>query len=496
MTAALTPDTYEAELERAVADTYAEPLAFVMMAWPWGEPGTPLARFKGPDANQTKFLRDLGKDIRERRFDGYTPVAPIRKSIASAHGTGKTALGAMLAWFILSTRPDSIGTVTAGTYQQLEERTWAEIMSWGRMCKTAHWFDIQASGIFAKDPKRCEKWKVTPKTATEARAQTFAGQHAVTSTSWFLFDEASLIPEGVWTVAEGGLTDGEPMHFAWGQMERSAGEFYDVCFGEASQKNWDARVFDGWNSAFTNKTTLAEWREKYGEDSDWYRVRVLGLPPRASELQFIGQDLIDGARRRDHIALPDEPLVWGYDAANGGLAKHCLWPRRGLDAKSIPPIFLPGDTPRDAVVAKIIELMSDQRPGRRAAALFGDQAFGAVILQRVRDFGYTNVFEVNFGDTSFDKHYLNRRSEMWGHMKEWMRLGAIPDDHKIYQPFMDPGFHHRNGKLVLESKADMAARRVKSPDGPDALCLSFAQPVAPVMQPSRTAPEIAYSPWA
>lgn len=477
-----------------------DPLGFVKMAWPWGVEGGPLATFSGPDDNQTKFLEDLGRHAKERAFNGSTPVAPIRMSISSAHGTGKSSLGAMIGWWILCTRPMSIGTVTAGTYQQLEERTWADMMHWGRMCivqlgPEGPQFDIQASGIFHADPTKSEKWKVTPKTAIDARAQTFAGQHAATSTSWFLFDEASEVPEGVWTVAYGGLTDGESMFFAYGQMLRNAGEFYNVCFGDAATR-WDTRVFDGRSSAFTNKILMAEWAEEWGEDSDRYRVRVLGLPPRASELQFIGQGLIDGARRRDHVPLDDEPLVWGYDAANGGLAKHVFWPRRGLDGKSLAPIYLPGDTHRDAVVAKAAELLDDQRPGRKAAAMFGDQAFGAVILQRLKALGHSNVFEVNFGDSSPDKHQLNMRAFMWFRMKEWLGMGSIPDDHKIYQSFMDPGFHHRNGKLVLESKEEMAKRRVKSPDGPDALALTFAQNVPRVtIRPKAPPPPSKPSPY-
>lgn len=456
-----------------------DPLGFVMAAWPWGQKGTILEYSSGPDDNQRKFLEDYGALLRQRNFDGHTPCPAIKMSISSCHGSGKSTLGAMIAWFILTTKPYSIGTVTAGTFQQLEDRTWADIMSWGRSCATSGDFDIQANGVYHKDPVKADKWKVTPKTAIEARAQTFAGQHAATSSSWFMFDEASEVPESVWKVCYGGMTDGLPQMFVWGQMLRNSGEFFNVCFGEAAQR-WNTRVFDGRTSAFTNKETIEEWRQEYGEDDDYFRVRVLGIPPRASELQFIGQDVIDGARKRDHRALDDEPLVWGYDAANGGQARHCFWARRGLDAKSIPPIFLPGSTERDAVVAKAVELMSDTRDGRRAAAMFGDQAFGSVILQRIRQLGFTNVFEVNFGAPAGDGKCLNVRSLIWSRLKEFLRLGAIPDDHKVYQGFMDPGFHHRSGKLVLESKSDMAKRRVKSPDGPDALATTFFQTVAPV----------------
>lgn len=452
-----------------------EPLGFVKSEWPWGVVGGPLEHSTGPDALQERFLIDLGEHVRDNNFDGHTPVPPVMMSVSSANGTGKSSLGAMLAWWIMRTRPMSIGTVTAGNYQQLEERTWADIMHWGRIAKGGGDFDIQKSGIYHKQHR--EKWKCNPKTAKAENAQSFAGQHARTSTSWMLFDESSEVPDPNWQAAYSCMTDGEPLFFAWGQMLKSYGEFYKVTFGESAQR-WDTRVWDGNDSAFTNKQTIEDWKNDWGEESDYYRVHVLGLPPRASALQFIGQELVDEARKREHRPLMDEPLVVGYDAANGGLARHAIVFRRGLDAKTIPPIMLPGDTPRDAVVAKLAEIMSDRTPQRKVTALFGDQAFGAVILERLRNSGYTNCFEINFGDTSFDKHFLNMRSQMWGGMKEWLRLGAIPDDEKLAQQFFGPGFHDRNGKLVLESKADMAKRKVKSPDYPDGLALTFARPVA------------------
>ena len=48
-------------------------------------------------------------------------------------------------------------------------------------------------------------------TCKEENAQSFAGQHARTSTSWYLFDEASEVPPKIWQTAYEGLTDGEPM---------------------------------------------------------------------------------------------------------------------------------------------------------------------------------------------------------------------------------------------------------------------------------------------
>ena len=84
--------------------------------------------------------------MQERAFDGHTPVSPIRRAVASGHGIGKSALTAWIVLWLMSTRPDSRGTVTANTYLQLETKTWAAIQKWLKLCLTAHWF-VCMSGV-------------------------------------------------------------------------------------------------------------------------------------------------------------------------------------------------------------------------------------------------------------------------------------------------------------------------------------------------------------
>jgi hypothetical protein len=489
------------DLAREVAKFREDPLGFVLYCYPWGQ--GELADSPGPDANQREFLEALGKEVRERAFDGQHAVMPIRMAESSGHGTGKSALGAWIANWIMSTRPWSIGTVTAGTATQLEERTWSALHKWTRLCITAGWWEQQSTGIYVKKElcqahQSPQNWKVVAQTCKEENAQSFAGQHAATSTSWYLFDEASAVPDGIYEVAYGGLTDGEPMMFVWGQPERNTGEFHKICFGSLAAR-WNHRRVDSRTSRFTNKELIAEWERDYGEDSDWFRVRVLGLPPTADELQYIDFASIQAARRRPVEVLRDEPLVAGFDVSGGGAAWNVIRFRRGLDARTYPPIRITGEQGRDraVLIAKAAEVLRHGVNGQPVAAMFVDSAFGAAIVERLLTMGYRNVHEINFGGNSPDFRCANYRAFMWRQMKDWLAKGAVPDDERFAQQLGSPGYHiNRSNKLVIEAKQEMQKRGLASPDDADALALTFARAVAPVAPQRPRWPIVHLSPWS
>src|SRR5713226_3620817 len=141
---------------------------------------------------------------------------------------------------------------------------------------------------------------------------------------------------------------------------------------------------------FTNKELIAEWERDYGEDSDWFRVRVLGLPPMADELQFIDFARIQAARKRPLEVLRDEPLVAGFDVSGGGAAWNVIRFRRGLDARSFPPIRITGEAGRErsVLIGRAAEVLRAGIDGTPVAALFVDSAFGAAIVERLHVLGF------------------------------------------------------------------------------------------------------------
>ena len=450
-----------------------------MYAYPWGEKSTTLANHAGPDKWQVECLREIGELVAARGFNGTAPVSPIREAIASGHGIGKSTLVAWIVNWIMSTRPLSQGTVTANTFVQLQTKTWASIQKWTKLCVTSHWWKIGADRISHK--QKPESWFCSAQTCREENSEAFAGQHAADSTSYYIFDEASNVPDKIFEVAEGGLTDGEPMFFAFGNPTRKDGKFYRVCFG-SERSSWKSRSIDSRDAKFTNKELIAEWVQIYGEDSDFVRVRVRGLAPSASDLQYIDSNRVYEAQRRVVSAFPDDPLILGCDLARGGADSCSFRFRRGLDARSIKPIKLNGEETRNPMVtaAKIADILDSPWNGEKITACFVDDTGGFGIADRLKQLGYKKVHGIQFGWNSPDVHFANMRAYMWAQMKEWLMRGSIDSSSALETDLTGPGFKHNSrDQLLLEAKEDMKKRGLDSPDDGDSLALTFAQKVAP-----------------
>jgi hypothetical protein len=476
----------ESVLLDAMRDCYDDPSRFVRFAFNWGSGD--LDGFDGPDTWQAEFLDQVGGMVEERAFDGVHAVESIRLAVASGHGIGKSTITAWLILWIMSTRPHCKGVVTANTSAQLETKTWAELAKWHKRCATSHWFRLTTGKMSMRIAHvgHPETWRCDALTCREENSEAFAGLHAANSTPFYIFDEASAIPDAIWDVAEGGMTDGEPMWFAFGNPTRNTGRFRE-CFGRYRHR-WATRQIDSRTARMTNKAELTRWVDDYGEDSDFVRVRVRGVFPRAGSMQFIASDVVETAadpQRDVHVELTD-PVVFGVDVARFGDDSTVIAIRRGRDARSIPWVVLRGvDTM--TVAATIVDLAEKLRPD----AIFVDGGgVGGGVVDRLRYLAQP-VHEVQFGGKSDRAQltqdgrivYANKRAEMWGTMRDWLPGAIIPNAPELVSdlPAVEYGYVFKDGRdaIQLERKEDMKKRGLASPDHADALALTFAYPVAP-----------------
>lgn len=481
----------DAMLAEDMGRFYDDPLGFVMYAFPWGKiPALSLVKLPekyrdsfdmeyGPDQWACELLEHIGEKIRENRFDLTHAVPPVRTAVASGHGIGKSAVVAWIVHFIMSTRPNAKGVITANTSEQLSTKTWAEIAKWHRLSITGHWFDITTGkgAMRMRHKDYPESWMCVAQTCREENSEAFAGLHAADSTPFYIFDEASAIPEKIWEVSEGGMTDGEPMWFVFGNPTRNSGSFHS-CFNRQRHR-WHTMQVDSRSVQITNKKQLQQWVEDYGEDSDFVRVRVRGVFPNASSLQFIPSEIATGAAVREMVQDAHiKTAIVGVDVARFGDDQSVIVTRIGRDARSIPALKFRGvDTMQ--LASHVVWHIQMLEKLYRVVVFVDGGGVGGGVIDRLRQLN-VEVIEVNFGwKAGDDRKYANKRAEMWGNMREWLAVGCIENSQELITDLhaVEYGYNVRN-QLLLESKEDMKKRGLASPDSADALALTFAFPVA------------------
>jgi len=475
-------DSMEARLADECSRYYADPYGWVMWAFDWDY--GPLKGFQGPDDWQRDYLQSLGEQVKERGFNGVDPVDPILDATASGHGIGKSAITSWIILWIMSTRPFAKGVVTANTSEQLKTKTWGELGKWRARCIVGHWFEYTSGrgSMSLYHPQHAEVWRVDAQTCREENSESFAGLHSASSTPFYIFDEASAVPDTIWEVAQGGLTDGEPMFLAFGNPTRNTGAFRE-CFNRNAHR-WQHRNIDSRTAKMTNKRLIQQWASDWGEDSDFFRVRVLGQFPKAGDMQFMPSDVVAAAQKRGiGRYLPDEPLVCGIDVARGGADNSMISFRRGKDARSIKTYRITGEQSRNSMklVSKLVMLLDRHKPD---ASFLDETGLGGPILDRLVQLGYP-VTGVHFGGKADDdKLYANKTAEMGARLRQWaLDGGSLPDHPDLeYELTCRDYWHDDKDRLKLESKPDLKKRLGCSPDWADSLYLTFASAVPLRMQ--------------
>lgn len=465
-------DELEDELAEIAASCADDPLAFAEVAYPWDE-----GELKGKHGPR-EWQREALGDIRDH-LNSPNRYQPLLLARASGHGIGKSAFISMVTDWACSTHVDSRIVITANTETQLRTKTWPEISKWRRLSLFSHWFKTTATSISSLDPKHTASWRADAVPWSDTNTEAFAGLHNEGKLILLIFDEASNISDKVWEVAEGALTD-ENTIIIWivfGNPTRNTGRFRE-CFRKFkhrwNHKQIDARAVEG-----TNKVQHQKWIDDWGEDSDFVRVRVRGMFPRASALQLIPTDWVASAMKRQAAYHMKDALVIGIDIARGGEDNNVVWFRRGMDAKSIKPVVIPGSETRDTTkfVTKVCTLVMEHKPD----GVFVDSTgVGGPVADSLRKLlPGVPIIDVNFASAAPKEKYTNMRTYMWWEMREAIRAGlALDFDPAMEEELTSPEYYHDSkDRIALEKKDDIKKRLGMSPDRADALALTFAMPM-------------------
>lgn len=462
-------ESAQQELIDDIASFTHDPHGYVLYAFPWGEEGTELHDSPGPRVWQGNAFDEVGDHLK----NPATRHQPLLICRASGHGIGKSAFISMLVKWGMDTCEDCKVVVTANTENQLRTKTWPEIAKWQRLSITNDWFNCTATAIYANDPAHAKSWRADAVPWSENNTEAFAGLHNKGKRIILIFDEASNIADLVWEVAEGALTDEgtEIIWVAFGNPTRNMGRFRE-CFRKYRHR-WKGKQIDSRTVEGTNKEQIAKWEQDNGEDSDFFKVRVRGIFPDASETQFIPTGLTDEAQARvvTERDVAHAPTIIGVDPAYSGADDAVIYMRKGLHAKLL---WRGSKTTDDLIMAKRI---ADYEDEHQADAVHIDFGYGTGIHSIGTGWGRSWTL-VPFSGASSDPQMLNKRGEMYNSAKTWLKLGGALDERETAEDLSAAEYKVRvDGRIVLEEKGDIKKRLGRSPGCGDAFVLTFAYPV-------------------
>lgn len=432
-----------------------------------------------PDDWQGMVLRDFGR--------GERSIA-----IRSAHGPGKTCVVGWMVWAMLMTRYPQKTIATAPTKGQLFDGLFTEVLAWGDKLPP------QLRDLYLmKGGNRIELISAPANsffTARTARPETPEALQGIHSEHVLLIgDEASGIPEKIFEAGAGSMSGEHATTVLLGNPIRSTGLFFDVFNKQLSGwKRYHVRAAsvdwpDGIPSTRVRPKFVAEMAERYGEESNAFRTRVLGEFPKGDDDTVISFELVESARNREMEIAPQLPFVWGIDVARFGSARNAVAARNRRTLMTIDTwegVDLMQTSGR--IKARYDALLPSERP---YVILIDVNGLGGGVVDRLTELGLP-IRGINVGESaSIDTRFRNLRDELWWRMREWFdgRDVALPtatmnskDPVEILaKELTQPRYTYQStGKIKVESKDEMRKRGLRSPDLADAFMLTFAEDVS------------------
>ncbi len=398
-----------------------------------------------------------------------------KMSVRSGHGTGKstTSSWAML-WYVLLRFPNKV-VVTAPTSGQLFDALFAELKRW------INELPLQLQVLLTVKSDRVELTAAPAEafiSARTSRAETpeaLAGVHS--QNVLLVVDEASGVPEKVFEAAAGSMSGHSATTILLSNPTRSSGTFFESQTRLAG--TWWTRRWSCVESPLVSEEFVDEMRARYGEDSNAFRIRVLGEFPMADDDTIIPFHLADSAIKRDIEIPEDTKPIWGLDVARFGADKTALCKRYGnvvTEITSWQGLDLMQTVGR--VMAEYEGLSPSMRPSEILVDSIG---VGGGVVDRLRELG-APVRGINVGEApAMGNTYMNLRAELWFKTKGWLedRSCKLPNDDQLLAELTSIRYAFTpGGKMKAESKDDMRKRGLKSPDLADALCLTMASDAA------------------
>jgi hypothetical protein len=177
-------------------------------------------------------------------------------------------------------------------------------------------------------------------------------------------------------------------------------------------------------------------------------------------------------KARKNVIESESGVIIGVDPAGGGRDRTAIIRRKGRLVYNLE--LLPHHNTME-IAGRVKRIIQNENPIKVYVDCIG---IGAGVVDRLNEMGYDHVEGINVSRTANSKDkFRNLRAELWSEMRDWLTQEMpvqIPDDDDLHGELCGVGFKYdSSGRLQIESKDEMRARGMDSPDRADALMLTM-----------------------
>jgi len=259
-------------------------------------------------------MRDVAEAVRD-----YPRVA-----VKAGHSVSKSYTAARLALWFLVCHPPATVVTTAPTHKQVEDILWREIAASHAEAKVPIGGTLTTTNLDLGPKWFATGFSTRPDTVTK-QATAFQGYH--NTHVLVILDEAAGIMPQIWEAADSLLSSGYCRLLAIGNPTSPYGRFPD-CFREGSgYKCITISVLDTPNyqedrdviPGLAGRRFVEQAKRVYGEQSNYFRSRVLGEIPDYTEGSIFGK-IILALRERGRIGtVSHDPAALVHTAWDLGM---------------------------------------------------------------------------------------------------------------------------------------------------------------------------------
>lgn len=443
--------------------------------------------------NPTLFVKDVFKveplDWQSDLLDRICVQKKRRISVRSGHGVGKTTA---LSWAMVHTQlfnEECKVVCTAPAAGTLFDGLMAEVKKWLASLPEflAGLFEYTTEHVRLKSAPTSNF--ISARTSTSDKPEALAGIHA--ARVLLVVDEASGVPEAVFKAAAGSMSTTNATTVLIGNPTRNSGYFFETHHVLADL--WSRMVVSCVGNANVDPDYIEGIKRQYGEESNEYRIRVLGEFPLDDGSSYIARNEVDLAMDRTFEVAETMPEVWGLDVARMGGDRVSLTRRQGPVVHEV--MAWKGKDIMGTV--GVVKNLWDNTPfDKRPVEILVDAiGMGAGVADRIMELGLPAV-AVNVSESSGPLGAGARlRDELWYRLKVALndKAIALPFDEELAAEISTPTAEYlSSGRVKVEGKREMKRRGFASPDKADSVMLTLYSSASPYDTVSTSSPSSGY----